>query len=115
MGGLVYLVENSWDVLHIIKIILIKNGYNIFMDFNGELEAFDKIRPDVFLIDINLGAKNGLDICRKIKAKFGSIPVILMSANPFYKKAAYENLADAFLAKPFYSSQLLAILSRFVK
>jgi len=85
------------------------------MDFNSDLEACDKIRPDIFLIDINPDAKSGLDICRKIKAKFGSVPVILMSANPFYKKADYENLADAFLNKPFYSAQLLTTLSRFVK
>lgn len=88
-------------------VVALSDGSNLF-----ENESFSHL----YLIDLNLGAISGLEICRGIKnLKFiESVPVvIIISANPDVRQLATEVCADDSLSKPFSVKTLLTKISSY--
>jgi len=60
-------------------------GYEVWnaVDLNASYEVFSKRLPDAVLLDINLGAENGLDLVEWMRQKpeLGEIPVIAVTAH----------------------------------
>jgi DNA-binding NarL/FixJ family response regulator len=70
---------------------------------NGE-EAMQKVEdslPHLVFMDIKLPDENGLEVTRKIKARYSEIRVIILTSYdlPEYREAADQYGADYFLAK----------------
>ena len=70
---------------------------------NGE-EAMQKVEdslPHLVFMDIKLPDENGLEVTRKIKARYSKIRVIILTSYdlPEYREAADQYGADYFLAK----------------
>jgi len=70
---------------------------------NGE-EALQKIKlfpPNVVFMDIGLPGENGLELTKKIKARYPNIIVVIVTNYdlPEYREAAYQSKADHFLSK----------------
>lgn len=90
-------------------------GYDVVALSNGNsLSGKSESVPDLYLIDLNLGAMSGLEICKRIKSKkhSESIPVvIIISANPDVRQLATEACADDTLSKPFSVKELLKKIS----
>lgn len=67
--------------------------------------------PDLFLLDIMLGALNGIDVCRALKdtPSLRAIPVILFSAfdKPGLRLEALRSGAVDYLDKPFYPEEFI--------
>jgi two-component system phosphate regulon response regulator PhoB len=90
-------------------------GYQVRTVPNGtdalRLALESEIIPRVMLIDVLLPDKNGLDICREVKARLGDAapPVIIMSAlgREADVLAGEAAGADDYLIKPFAPKQLL--------
>lgn len=72
---------------------------------------------DLYLIDIDLNGKNGLEICHHIKSNPATsrIPVIIVSANAELKSLSRDVLADDTLPKPFDKSTLLYKVRKYMK
>lgn len=79
--------------------------------YDGEefLQKFEEENYDVFLLDINVPKINGLEVCKRIRERDKTIPIIIISAYDDIsdKKQAFENLADDYLVKPFVLEELL--------
>ena len=69
-------------------------------------------RPDAVLLDIGIGAEDGLAVCERIKkdVRFASIPVLLLSGQTGAdtKAAGFAAGADDFITKPFSPVELIA-------
>ena len=65
---------------------------------------------DVVIVDVILPHFGGLRLCRKIKQTPTPPRVIVMSGDEQLRDQAAEAGADAFLAKPFTSDDLAALL-----
>ena len=85
---------------------------------NGK-EALDLIfekNPDLVISDVKMPVMDGFELCRTIKStlEISHIPVILLSsyADAEQKLAGYKIGADAYLAKPFDSALLLAMVQK---
>src|ERR1700734_3479609 len=66
---------------------------------------------DAAIIDLKLeGAKNGMQICRAIRAKEKEFPIIILSGthDTAIKIEALNNGADDYLTKPFSFAELIA-------
>lgn len=68
------------------------------------IEAFQNIDshpPNLIFMDIQLPGENGLELTRKIKAKYPEIMVIILTTHdlPEYREAAAGARADYFLSK----------------
>ncbi|NSX54964.1 response regulator transcription factor [Parasulfitobacter algicola] len=66
-------------------------------------------RIDLILLDVMLGAENGVDICGRLRNQ-QDVPIILVSAlsADHQRMAGYEVGADDYIAKPFNPDLLLA-------
>jgi len=88
--------------------------YEILTASNGEtgFERARLARPDLILLDIQMGEDSGLEICRRLKAlpETSPIPVIFMTAltDGAAKVQGLEVGGVDYLIKPFEADELLA-------
>jgi len=104
MKTLVYIIEDDVDILSMLATLLLKNGFEIYADWNGndfDNKTYYGPSPDIYIMDIKLYGKNGLDLCRKVKGLDAPKPVLLISANQNIAEEASSAGADAFVEKPF--------------
>jgi two-component system copper resistance phosphate regulon response regulator CusR len=65
---------------------------------------------DVILLDVNLPLKNGLEVCRELRAKGSTVPVLMLTA----RDSVHDRIdgldmgADDYLTKPYAFHELLA-------
>ena len=97
--------------------ILECEGYRVLRAANGEdaLVLARRERPAVILLDISMPRKDGLAVCREVKAdpSLSGVHVILLTARG-QKKDEAEGLAagaDAYLTKPFDDEEVLRRLA----
>lgn len=75
------------------------------------LDAIARELPDILILDVNLPDIHGSEICRRLKADDVTrhIPILMVTGGdykPGRKAVALESGADAYLYKPFESSEL---------
>ncbi len=65
---------------------------------------------DLAILDVFLGAENGLDFCRKLRQQQHTMPVLMLTAkdSPEMFLESQEAGADAYLPKPFAFDDLIA-------
>ena len=75
----------------------------------GAVEAFRATLPDLVLLDLMLPGRDGVDVCREIRAESG-VPIIMLTArtDTIDVVAGLEAGADDYVAKPFKAKELLA-------
>jgi CheY-like chemotaxis protein len=66
----------------------------------GERRASDQF--DLILLDIQLPKKNGLEVCRSLRARGLRVPIVALSASVLPEEVARTRAAgfDTFLSKP---------------
>ena len=92
--------------------ILAAEGYRVFSASDGRdaLALFDKQAFDVICIDIMMPRVNGYDVCRQIRARSASVPIVFISAKSeeIDKVVGLELGADDFIVKPFGVKEVVA-------
>lgn len=89
-------------------------GFSVELAASGEeaLGALQWRQPELAILEVRLGDLSGYEICRAVRHRFGTRPVVvLVSAaptDPAELSAARMWGADGYLEKPFTSIQLRA-------
>lgn len=104
----ILVVEDEEDVRYLASELLHELGYKVVLAANGEkgLEAVERLRPDLILVDAVLPRLSGRELCLRVKTnpETGSIPVIIMSGiftRETHKTEALRTFkADGYLRKP---------------
>ena len=115
MKKIIYSVEDDKDIAYIIKIALENANYEVKSFDNGEdfLKEFNKVKPNLILLDMMLPKIQGADLLKIIREDEANndIDIIIISANKLVSdKVNGLNLgADDYIAKPF---DLLELVSR---
>lgn len=108
---LILIVDDSPQIRHALRAILIPQGFTILDARSGEeaLELIRRERVDLILLDVNLPGITGFETCREIR-RAGHIPVIMLSvrAGERDKVQAFDAGADDYVVKPFGSDELIA-------
>lgn len=96
--------------------VLKKLGHHVTVAKNG-LEAVEKSlaeKFDLIFMDMQMPVMDGLEACRKIKARGDDVPVVAMTANAFQsdKDACLDAGMIAFLAKPVRKNELSATIEK---
>ncbi len=112
----VLIIDDDESILDAVSLVLEEEGYKVSILMKAD-EAYEKVssfKPDVILLDVLMSGKDGRDTCRKLKEKSDTkhIPIIMISAHPSAGVDALAYGADAFLAKPFDTQDLLALISK---
>jgi DNA-binding response OmpR family regulator len=114
----IIIIEGDASTRDVLSMIFDEEHYDVTLLEHGEQVLTDSIPcPDLFIIDRYLRDKNGLDVCRYIKASqdYSSTPVLMISAAPDFEPLAREAGAEAVLAKPFRIKTIREMVSRAVR
>jgi two-component system response regulator MtrA len=94
-----------------LTIVLRNEGFEPLVCTTGDraLAEFREFRPDVVLLDLMLPGKDGIDVCREIRAESG-VPIVMLTAksDTVDVVVGLESGADDYVAKPFKPKELVA-------
>ena len=107
----ILVVDDDKNICELLRLYLVKEGYSVTMAHDGEaaLTDFDKLHPDLVLLDVMMPVMDGWEVCRKIRAK-DNTPIIMLTAKgeTYDKVLGLELGADDYITKPFSMRELLA-------
>jgi DNA-binding response OmpR family regulator len=108
----ILLVEDNRRLSESLRLILHDDGYVVDVAYDGlEGEELATLAPyDVILLDIMLPEKDGLAVCRSLRLKHVSTPVLLLTARDALtdRVTGLDSGADDYLVKPFEVDELRA-------
>jgi DNA-binding NarL/FixJ family response regulator len=86
-------------------------------DGRSLLEAAEKLRPDIIVVDIAMPQLNGLDAARHLKLEMPGVKLIFMTMNrdPYLVGEAFRAGASAFLLKQGAALELTHAIERVLK
>src|SRR6266480_2034108 len=87
-------------------------GYDVISADNGAdgLERALTDDPDLVVLDVMMPRMSGLDVCKQLKARRPSLPIIMLTARgqEIDKVVGLELGADDYVTKPFSIRELMA-------
>ena len=105
-------VEDSRRLAGIIKRGLLEEGYTVDNAYDGEeAQYMAETTPfDLIILDIMLPKKDGVTVCRELRAKNVTTPILMLTAKDTTedKVVGLDSGADDYLVKPFAFTELLA-------
>ena len=108
----ILVIDDEKDMLFMIQYILKTRGYKVQTDDSGNVFEIIKYNgpPDLILLDINIGEKDGGQICLELKTdeRTKNIPIILVSAEKNIEPVKNKCGAEDYLPKPFTFEDLLS-------
>lgn len=112
----ILVVDDDYDILDAIKLVLESEGYMVLTISRGE-DTYKKViefQPDIILLDVLISGIDGRIICKTLKNdKYAMFkPIIMISAHPSTKIDSFRYGANDFLEKPFEIEELLTMIER---
>jgi len=109
--GTVLLIEDEEAIADLVRMYFEQEGYRFVHAPDGEsgLDAVRDRSPRVVLLDLGLPGIDGIEVCKRIRAK-SDIPVIMLTARDAEvdKIVGLEIGADDYVTKPFSPRELVA-------
>lgn len=110
-SGTILIVEDEPKIAALLQDYLVQAGYRVQMLAAGT-HAVDTVRkspPALILLDLMLPGKDGLTICREVRA-FSEVPIIILTARveEIDRLLGLELGADDFVCKPFSPREVVA-------
>ncbi len=107
----VLVVDDDLALAEMLGIVLRGEGFEpVFCSDGSEaLRVFRESRPDIVLLDLMLPGKDGVDVCRLIRAESGT-PIVMLTAksDTVDVVVGLEAGADDYIVKPFKPKELVA-------
>ena len=111
MKGRVLVVDDDTALSEMLGIVLKNEGFEPSFCANGEdaISVFREQRPDLVLLDLMLPGRDGIDVCRQIRAESG-VPIVMLTAktDTIDVVVGLESGADDYVMKPFKPKELIA-------
>jgi DNA-binding response OmpR family regulator len=108
----IIIVEDEPSLIFTLKDTLENEGYEVHIVENGldAIELTDTIYPDLMILDIMLPGVSGFEVCKQIREKKHTFPIIMLTArDQEIDKVTGLNIgADDYMTKPFGVKELLA-------
>lgn len=107
----IVLVEDDAEIAELVTMYLEAAAYQVkwFDDGIGVVEWLQENQPDLMLLDLDLPVKQGLDVCKEVRA-FSDIPIIMTTAKveEVDRLIGLEIGADDYVCKPYSIKELVA-------
>lgn len=112
MARRILVVEDNLDLADLLVMHLHEAGYAVQKAGDGRaaLTRFEEAPYDLVILDLMLPDLDGLDICRRLRARPDYLPILMLTAKSteFDRVLGLEVGADDYLTKPFSIRELLA-------
>jgi two-component system response regulator MtrA len=109
--GRVLIVDDDAALSEMLGIVLRGEGFEpVFCADGAEaIAAFRDSKPDLVLLDLMLPGRDGIDVCRAIRAESGT-PIVMLTAksDTVDVVVGLESGADDYVVKPFKPKELVA-------
>lgn len=106
------LIEDDVYLSHSLKRSLMEEGYAVDAVFDGEEgEAYAEMELyDVIILDILLPGKDGIAVCRSLRQRRLTTPILMLTARDAVgdRVRGLDSGADDYLVKPFSLEELFA-------
>lgn len=107
----ILVVDDEKPISDIIKFNLNKEGYDVYVAYDGEdaIKQVGEVDPDLIILDLMLPKVDGLEVAREIR-KTHEMPIIMVTAKDteIDKVLGLEMGADDYVTKPFSNRELVA-------
>lgn len=108
----ILVIEDDASVAKGLVYGLEEEGYQVAWADNGPegLEQCRSFGPQLIVLDVRLPGMNGLDICRKLREKKQTMPIVMLTARDEEadRIAGLEMGADDYMIKPFSLRELIS-------
>ena len=106
----VLIVEDDAAISRVLQLELEHEGYSVDTARDG-LAGLEKAlkEPDLVILDLMLPRMDGIEVCKRIRAK-STVPIIMLTAKDRVpdRVAGLDIGADDYVTKPFATEELLA-------
>lgn len=116
MGKRILVADDDPTTVNMMRMALESDGYDVETATDGSDAARPRTpQPDLILLDVRLGGRDGREICRRLKEQVATrdIPVLLVSGDLDVAQAADQCGADGVVTKPFGLDDLLGTVKRY--
>jgi two-component system copper resistance phosphate regulon response regulator CusR len=115
----ILLVEDEPDAARMIAKGLREQTYAVDVAADGEAACYQAAVADydAIVLDVLLPLKDGLAVCRQMRAEGASVPILMVTARDSVEGriAGLDSGADDYLTKPFAFGELLARLRALIR
>ena len=119
MTSTVLIIDDDSDIRALARVALAEGGLSVCEAHDGPsgIAAFIESRPDLILLDIGLGAMDGFEVCRRIRAE-SNCPIVFLTSrvDDLDQLVGFAAGADDYIGKPFspriLTARVLAVLRR---
>ena len=118
MSQKILIIEDEEGIIHLLNLYLKDAGYDVVVAKDGAdgLALHARTHPDLVILDVIMPHKNGYQVCRQLKndPQTHDIKIILFTVQNQQADCLWvmHQGADAYLAKPFHETELLATIAR---
>ena len=111
MKGRVLVVDDDTALAEMLGSVLRGEGFepSFVSDGDKALAVFRETSPDLVLLDLMLPGRDGIEVCRLIRAESG-VPIVMLTAksDTVDVVVGLESGADDYIVKPFKPKELVA-------
>jgi signal transduction histidine kinase len=113
-GGDVLIVDDFVDAIALYEALLSEDGHRVRTATSGAeaLKLVEESEPELVLLDVSMPAMDGVEVLRRLRARRGGGPAVIMLTaarrEPHAIEAGLREGADAYLTKPIDARELLA-------
>lgn len=110
------LVDDEEYIRRLYREVFENEGYGVATAKDGHeaLEEFQKSRPDLVILDIQMPDMDGIDVLRQMKMQDSTVPVILSSAYQEYKQDLGAWASEEYIVKSGNLSDLKAAVRKYL-
>ena len=106
-------VDDDPSILQLLELVMKRGGYAVMTvrDADRALNLLENTTPDLFLLDVMMAGVNGVDLCKRIRARHQTVytPILMSSADGSVMniERCLAAGANEFLPKPINPTDLL--------
>ena len=108
---LILIADDEQGIHESLRMYLHRDGYDTYSVYRGDavMEAFERVRPDLVILDIMMPGRSGTQVCADIR-RVSMTPVIMLTARGEETDRLYGFAlgADDYIVKPFSPRELVS-------
>lgn len=111
MAQTILVVEDDAKMVNLLRLYLEREGYTVVATYDGRsaLEAAERTRPSLVILDLMLPHVDGIEVCKQLRAN-SEVPILMLTArvDEVDRLLGLSLGADDYVPKPFSPREVVA-------